>query len=121
MYNNESLKTAEYMNRILKDKEVVLVSDQSNSAITNLTKAQILMGYRGWLWSYGIDYGVVENDIRLIYTNHPQAESLIKKYNISYITVTMSELNEYKVDEGILRSKYPLVLSNNQYKIYKVK
>jgi len=121
MYSQSDLILADNLNSMINPGDVVLTSDKHDHWVTNLTKAQILLGYKGWLWTYGIDYQQVYQDTITIFSASPSAENLIDKYNIQYVVIGPLALKEYKANKNYFESKYPLVLSNQDYSVYKVR
>ncbi len=73
---------------------VILTSNKHNHPVSMLAGRTIVLGYTGWLWSYGISYQERERDVRAVFQGTSQTKSLIKKYDISYIAVASYEQRE---------------------------
>jgi hypothetical protein len=79
-----------------------------------------VMRYPGHLSSHGIDYAERERDVKEIYAGSERAAELIGKYGVRYIIVSPNERSSMVVDDRSL-SRYPVVLSVGNYKLYEVR
>jgi uncharacterized membrane protein len=77
-----------------------------------LTGRPIVMGYGGWLWTYGIRYLAVKRDVVSIYAGEAQAEELLKKHHVQYIYVGPQEA-ELRVHLDFLAQFHKLYQSKN--------
>lgn len=96
-----------------------LTADTHNHPIPMLTGRPVLMGYRGWLWTYGIDYKPVETDVYKMFAGASDTKELFKKYNISYVYIGPRELAEFGANEAFYR-QFPIIFSSDRERIYKV-
>lgn len=78
------------------------------------------MGFVGHVWSHGIDPSKRENDLREIYYGGPNAEKLIREYEIDYLVLTPQEYNFTVVNDAFLR-RYPVVAQVGEYRLIKVR
>ena len=78
------------------------------------------MGFRGWLWSYGIDYSGRENDIRIMYSAGPGYEALFRKYHVRYAVFTPSAKRNLGANEVYFLMKYKMVLNDNDTRVYDI-
>ena len=120
MFPNDDIKLAQEFRKISNPNSIVLTSDKHNHFIPTLTGRQILLGYRGWIWTYGIDYKTVEKDILTMYHGGKSAQALFKKYNISYVVIGLSEKYDFKANEQFFLDNYPVTLKSNEYKVFKI-
>ena len=110
------LLVASKVNNLISSNSVVLTATAHNHLISNHTKAQVLMGYYGWLWSYGIESNVIYNDLKLMYENPAQNTHLFKKYNVKYVFISNSERSEFNVNEEYY-SKLEILYLNNSFNL----
>jgi hypothetical protein len=99
---------------------VFLTGDQPNNPVADLAGRSVLMSYRGWLWSYGIDYSAREADIGKIYRGEPDALPLLQRYQVDYVMVGPEELTVWAADRQYFDSHFPLALQTAHYRIYRV-
>ncbi len=119
MFTNEELDLASKVRELTSPDSVILTSDQHNHFIPTLTGRQILMGYRGWLWTYGLDYTTRETDIANIYSGSSQASLLLDHYSIDYVVIGPSEHASFEINLSYF-SQFPLLLESPSYSIYSV-
>jgi len=119
MYRVDDLALADEIRRNTNVNAVFLTSDTHNNPI-NLAGRQLIMGFRGWLWTYGFNYWPIEMDVMTMYGGGPRTEELLKKYTISYVVFDEKVLREYKGNEKYYINKFPVALKNSTYRIYRV-
>ncbi|OGD85701.1 hypothetical protein A2164_01500 [Candidatus Curtissbacteria bacterium RBG_13_35_7] len=118
IYDREGLELANRIRLITSPHDVILTSDQHNHPITSFSGRPIVMGYRGWLWTWGYNYQEREKDISNIYQGKRDMIKLIKKYNIAFIVVGPSERNMFLINDSFLDQEFNTILTTNHYKIY---
>ncbi|MBD3362199.1 hypothetical protein GF362_00590 [Candidatus Dojkabacteria bacterium] len=119
-WSYEEVNLAQNFRRISNPTDIVLCSDYHHHWITSLTGRQVLMGYRGWLGSYGVDYHQTYEDIHNIYKGSEISKVLIQKYNIKYIVIGPHEKRDFEVNLDFFKKNYQVVLNNGNYVVYKV-
>jgi hypothetical protein len=100
-------------------RALVLHAPTYNSPVF-LTGRRSLLGYPGWMWSRGLDYSERSADIARIYLGAPEAESLLRKYNVDYVLVGPMELASFKVNEQFW-SKYKTLSQAGAYRVYQIR
>lgn len=120
LWTNDELFLAEKFRKISEPGDIVLTSDKHCHFIPTHTGARILMGYRGWLWSYGMKYEIIEKDILTMYQGGDLAQKLFRKYQIKYVVIGNSEKNDFLANEKFFLDNYPLVLRSKEYKIFEM-
>lgn len=119
-WNSEDIKLAHDFREISNGTDIVLTSDQHNHWVSGLTGRQILMGYKGWMWTYGINYTLREEEIKKMYAGGEESKLLLSKYKIKWVVVGRPELNDYNANEMFFIKNYPMVLRNNYSTVYKI-
>lgn len=99
---------------------IFLTSDYHHHLVPMLTGRQIVMGYAGWIWSYGIDYSSRQNDVLSIYNGGNDAKNLLKKYKVDYIFIGPDEKSNLKANELFFEQNYPKIYQSESAKIYKI-
>jgi hypothetical protein len=85
-----------------------------------LTGRRSLMGYPGHIWTHGLEFAPREADIKRIYAGAPNAEELMRKYNIDYAVVGPLERYVLQVNEQFF-SRFEKVGDAGGYQLYKIK
>lgn len=122
LFTHEDIETAEKIRSITDFDSVFLTSSYHLNPIPVLTGRQILMGYPGWLWTYGIDYGGREDEVETMFAGGEESEELMSKYGVSYVVfdyiVSGSFKNSY---EKYFTENYLKIIENEKYRVYEVK
>lgn len=86
-----------------------------------LSGRRVISGYGGHLWSHGLEFADTEAEIRRIYAGESDAEALLKKHHIAYLTVGPPERENHdiKLNEAYL-SRFPVVGEVGNYRLLKV-
>lgn len=99
---------------------VFAVANDHNSPIPTLAGRRELIGYPGWLWTYGLaDYQQKSDDDKSILDGDPNAMDLVRKYGIDYVMIGPQE-----IPLGANRSYWDahgkLVYDDGEYAVYRV-
>ncbi|GEM_PF-1293176 len=97
--------------------DVFLTTDQPNQPVATLAGRSIVVGYRGWLYNYNLNYqprldtvaSALRGDLN---SNNP--------YGAGYLAVSSSEPPEWIIDQSRLGSVYSLVYSNPSWTVYRL-
>jgi len=119
LFDNKDMELANWVKENIPKNSIFLTSTQHNHFIPTLTGRHILMGYKGWLWSYGIDYSEREKDIKSIYAGTSESIELLKKYDVDYVVIGLGEKSEFSVNEKFFTENFEIVKDFKGYKIFK--
>jgi len=114
------LHVAEWVRRHTSPTAVFAVADEHNSPIPTLAGRRVLIGYPGWLWTYGMpDYVAKGADLKRILTGDPLAPDLVRKYGVDYVMIGPQE-----IPRGASRAFWDehgtLVYDKDGYSVYRV-
>jgi hypothetical protein len=114
------LKVADWVRHNTSPYAVFAVADDHNSPIPTLGGRRELIGYPGWLWTYGLaDWAQKGDDDKRILDGDPTALALVKKYGVTYVMIGPQE-----IQRGARRSYWDahgtLVYDNGEYAVYRV-
>ena len=114
------LKVAAWVRENTAPNAVFVAADEHNSPISTLGGRRVLVGYPGWLWTYGLaDYAQKEEDDNSILSGDPSAMTLVKKYGIDYVLIGPQE-----IPRGASRAFWDdhgtRVYDDGEYTVYRV-
>jgi hypothetical protein len=114
------LKVADWVRANTSPTAVFVVADEHNSPIPTLAGRRVLIGYPGWLWTYGLpDYVQKGEDETLILRGDPTALDLVRRYGVNYVMIGPQE-----IPRGASRAYWDLhgklVYDDGEYAVYKV-
>jgi hypothetical protein len=118
-FDAQGIAAANLISAQTSPRALVLHAPTYNSPVF-LTGRRSLLGYPGWMWSRGLDYSERSADIQRIYSGAPEAEALLRKYNVDYVLLGPMELASFKVNEQFW-SKYKTLSQAGAYRVYKIR
>jgi hypothetical protein len=87
------LHVAEWARLHTSPTAVFAVADEHNSPIPTLAGRRVLIGYPGWLWTYGMpDFVAKGADLKRILNGDPLAPDLVRKYGVDYVMIGPQEI-----------------------------
>ncbi len=123
MLSRSDMMLASEFNEISSPDDIVLTSDRHLNWVPTLTGRRILMGYRGWLWSYGINYDDRERDMKKMFQGLDPTLELFNQYDIDFVAIGPEELTNWNANldffETQRRDAFELVLQNESYRVFK--
>jgi uncharacterized membrane protein len=99
----------------------VLTTDQHNHVVPMLTGRAVVMGYRGWLWTHGIDYHRLERDVARMFVPDVDAPQLFARYGVTHVYVGPGERRTYHAALDRFRKRYRSVLVRGEVEVFDVR
>ena len=119
--SSSDLNFAKNVNKVISSGNTVLTATNHNNVISNHTKGRVLLGFTGWLWSYGINYYKTYNDLQQMYINPANSLNLYKNYNVKYVVVSGVEESEFKnINSSYFYTNFNLVIDSPNFKLFRV-
>jgi len=120
--DNAGLDAAAWSRTHTAPHAVFLAAYDHDSPISTLGARRVVLGYPGWIWTYGIsDWVGHEQDVEAMLQGRPEAESLVRRYDVKYVVIGPQELAApFSASEAYWQSNAVLVYSNAEYHVYKV-
>lgn len=117
-YSPRAIKLAEFVKSNTKQDSVFLSVDKFDNPVVALSGRKVVVGFHGWLWTYGLNYSQKELDVRNMLAGQ-SSQDLFKKYNISYVILFENEQSNYVINYDFI-NRYPLIYNQDGYKIYQI-
>jgi hypothetical protein len=120
--DTKGLQVAEWVRQNTSPYAVFAVADEHNNPVATLSGRRILVGYPGWLWTYGLgDFEQKGADERLILQGTQSTPDLVDKYGIGYVLIGPQELADPRnANVDYWTQHGTLVYDNGEYSVYKV-
>ena len=114
------LQVADWVRAHTSPTALFVVADEHNSPIPTLAGRRVLIGYPGWLWTYGLpDYVRKGDDEIRILKGDPATPDLMQRYGVDYVMIGPQE-----IPRGASRAYWDLhgtlVYDNGEYAVYQV-
>lgn len=114
LYSKGYVSAARYIQDNTKPSDLILTATNHNNAITSLAGRSIVCGVPTFLYTHGLDYGQNEADVKTMYENPVERDSLIQKYGVKYIVIGGNEFSNYAIpDYDAMLSTYPVVFQED--------
>lgn len=121
MWSKQEIELAEDLKNTTPKNSIFLTTDSHNHYVVDLAGRKIVMGFRGWLWSWGTNYQEREKDVEVMFQGSGKTKELLKKYNINYVIIGPAEKVTFRANESYYLESFPLMLEKGGQKIFKVK
>lgn len=99
---------------------IFLTANSHNHVVPMLSGRAVVMGYDGWLWSHGVLYDSVANDVAAMYAGASSATQLISTYHINYIFIGPEEQKKYQINTQFFENRFAKFYQDREVTIYKV-
>ena len=119
LFTKEDLTLAELIKQNTKPSDIFLTADNHNNPVATLAGRQIVMGYRGWLWSHGINYQEREADVLSMFRGDGRALELFRKYNVQYAVLDKNQYSSFPFNIEFFSKNFPVVYQSQNYTIFK--
>lgn len=121
MFSQEDLALKEFIQANTSKDALFLTSDRHNHPVPCLTGRRIFMGYRGWLWSHGIDYRLREREVKEIFQGGPLAKVLLQKYRINYVIIDPRAQEKFLAQSQFFLDNFLLIYQSKNYLVFLIK
>jgi hypothetical protein len=120
--DTRGLQLADWVRSHTPADAIFVVADEHNSPIPTLSGRRVMIGYPGWLYTYGLaDYGQKTNDAQLILQGDPSTPELLKMYHVSYVLIGPQELSQSHGASAAYWAEHgTLVYDNVEYRVFRV-
>ena len=119
VFDAAGMKFAELIKEKTPPRALMIHAPVHNTPVF-LTGRRSLMGYPGHIWTHGLQYLQREGEIKRIYLGTPEAEQLLKNYDVDYAVVGPLEKLVVPVNESFF-SRFEKVGEVGEYRLYKIK
>jgi len=120
MFSAEDLALAHYVREQTPPDAIFLTSDKHNNPVSCLGGRRILMGYRGWLWTHGIDYGQRSFDVRDMFQGSTRAAALLQQYHVNYVLLEADKAAEWGESRKFYTDQFPIVFESANYTLVRI-
>jgi len=107
-------------------RAIFLTEGQPNDPVTTLAGRTVVLGYDGWLWSYGQPLSRRMAAVQTMYAGCPasgscQLGALLRRYRVSYVEFEPGDYNDIPVDLAWYRRQHlPIVVQTKDYVVFDV-
>jgi uncharacterized membrane protein len=116
------LRVAAWAREHTPAKAIFLTSTDHNEPIPSLGGRRVVLGYTGWLWSYGLsDWPAKESDVGVMLRGGPGTADLVRRYHVSYVLIGPQERGDrIQASDSYWSLHGSVVYSGDGYTVYQV-
>ena len=98
-----------------------LVAHEFNQPVSALAGRRVVLGYPGWLFSYGIsDYATKTPAVDRMLRGDPQTPVLVRRYHVDYVVIgPLEREDQYEVNVDYWKANAALVHEDGDYLVFK--
>src|SRR5215208_499411 len=118
VFDAAGLRFAELVKERTAPRAMIIHAPVHNTPVF-LTGRRSLMGYPGHIWTHGLEFVQRESEIKRIYLGTPDADQLLKKYNIEYAVIGPHERVVTPFNERFF-NRFEKIGDVGEYTLYKI-
>ncbi|HVS41416.1 MAG TPA: hypothetical protein VMU20_04025, partial [Candidatus Dormibacteraeota bacterium] len=106
---------------------VILTGGRPNDPLLTLAGRTAVMGYPGWLNSYGTDFGTRPDEVRAMYTgcatnaSSCPVQGLLRRYGVSFVELGGWEKDNQSANDSWWAAHYPVLVRSGDITVYDVR
>ena len=120
MFSSDDIALAQFVKDHTSPDAIFLTSDRHNGPVSCLAGRRIVMGYRGWLWTHGINYHVREQDVIEMFRGSDHAIELLKQYRVDYVLIEQDKIIDFHEDPEFFKSHFPIVYRSPNFTVLQI-
>ncbi len=103
-------------------RAIFLVAPDHNQPIPTLAGRRVVVGYGGWLWTYGLDdWWRRTTDAEEMLRGAPATPQLARRYGVDYVVIGPEELQQFGASPGYWDRHAKQVYDRDGYRIYRLR
>lgn len=118
IFGTDAIAMGEYIKKNVPPGEKIVTTSSHLNPVSSLAGLPALVGYPGWLWTRGINYGDRERNLQTFYRGPFRYKNILNLYQAKYILVDPMAIYDWKANMAEFDSKYKLLFRKGQYSLY---
>jgi hypothetical protein len=120
MFSSEDIELAQFVKDHTSRDAIFLTSDRHTDPIACLAGRRIVMGFRGWLWTHGLNYRTRERDVIEMFRGSAETASLLKLYQVDYVLIERDKINDFHEQPDYYTIQFPVAYRSSNFTLVKV-
>ncbi len=116
--SSEEVEVAQQIKAKTDPTSIFLTSDAHNHLVPMLAGRSVVLGYRGWLWTHGIDYSQTEADVAQMFAGGEEAKLLLNQYHVDYVYIGPKEKSQYNVNQKFFDDNFTKEVLSEEENLY---
>lgn len=119
-FETQELLLAEWVKNNTERDSRFLTADNHDHWVPVLTGRKIVLGFKGWLWTYGLDYSKQEKAVNKMFEGGVETKKVLKEYGVDYVVISKMERVK-KINESYYEDNFEMVYKLGDTKIFQVR
>ncbi|HEV1998268.1 MAG TPA: hypothetical protein VGR61_09095, partial [Candidatus Dormibacteraeota bacterium] len=123
LLTSDELRVAQWARGSTPESAIFLTGWQNNHPILTMSHREVVMGYPGWIWTWGLNDDHRQADVISMYQGMPGTDELLRKYRVSYVVIGPEEVdvqNGPGANLAYWQSHGRLVFQSQDYQVFSV-
>jgi hypothetical protein len=116
--NESDVALAGWVRTHTAPNDVFIGTDRPGQPVATLAGRPVVLGYRGWLYSYNLPYSDRERAVSAALQGHTD-DPMVRKFHPSYLLVAASEDVSWTIDRKSL-ARQPVAYRNENWTVYRL-
>ena len=118
----DGLQVAAWVRKHTDPMALFLTAPAHNDPVPTLGGRRVMVGYGGWLWTYGLaDWEVRTRDATTILHGGPEAAQLLRRYGVDYVVLGPEDATIQGSNTAYFDRVATRVYTNGRYTVYRVR
>jgi len=120
--SSNGLQVAAWAREHTSPTSLFLVAPVHNDPIPTLAGRRVVVGYPGWLWTYGLaDWATRSHDAEVMLKGGPTTPDLLRRYRVDYVVLGPEDAAIQGSNAAYFDQIAERVYSNGDYTVYRVR
>ena len=123
LLDNDELRVAAWARDNTPESSIFLTGWQNNHPILTMSEREIVMGYPGWVWTWGLPPDQRTQDVRTMFHGGSDGEALLLQYHVGYVVIGPEEVSSSNgpgADLAYFRAHHHVVFQSPEYEVFSV-
>ena len=121
IFNRDAIRMSYFVRQNIEPRDVVITTSTHLNLVSSLAGRPSVVGFPGWLWTKGIDYGSREQDLRNFYLDPLGNFNIAKKYNAKYVLLDPTAIYDWKLDRVLFDQNFKELFSSGGHTLYSLR
>ena len=119
-FDNQELMLADWVKKNTDEKARFLTAGNHDHWVPVLTGRKIVLGFKGWLWTYGLDYSNHERAVDQMFEGKGETLGALEDYEVDYVVIGPKEKYE-GINQEYYEDNFKVVYKLGGTRIFKVR
>jgi hypothetical protein len=120
VYSPQAQRVGDFVKDNTPKNSLFLSVDKFDNPVLALAGRKTIVGYHGWLWTYGLDFTSQDIDIKKMLGGQADAKELLVKYKVNYV-IFFQDSTDYIINKQFYEENFKLIYNQDGYQIYQIK